>query len=293
MRRPSIGSIRTATPGLAPPSVGTGWSIGRRTPPNRMTRVIASDSRTQVRRSTPGPPGSSLGDVSRSSTTMRSTCSSHARSSSRWARSRRSRTSPVSTRRRRGPTSRRPSHGSCLGASWSWAAAHPDASWPRATPGSACRSRSSTRVGCWRRRCIRAMRRSSGARSSVTAWTVRTGVRATGVRAGMGTDGAHVLDLADGSSVEGHAILLAVGRTIPLRDLGLEQYGIDGTARTPIPRDGRMRVTEGLLVAGDAGRPRDAHPPRALPGGARRAAGRGTRRRARLPRASTGDVHGP
>ncbi|MET0772141.1 MAG: NAD(P)/FAD-dependent oxidoreductase [Candidatus Limnocylindrales bacterium] len=85
--------------------------------------------------------------------------------------------------------------------------------------------------------------------------TVRTGVRATGVRARMGADGAHVLDLADGSSVEGHAILLAVGRTIPLRDLGLEHYGIDGTAKDPYQRDGRMRIAEGLLAAGDAAGP--------------------------------------
>lgn len=84
---------------------------------------------------------------------------------------------------------------------------------------------------------------------------VRTGVRAAGVRAAMGADGAHVLDLADGSSVEGHVILLAVGRTVPLRDLGLEHYGIDGSARDAYPRDGRLRVAEGLLLAGDAAGP--------------------------------------
>ena len=85
--------------------------------------------------------------------------------------------------------------------------------------------------------------------------TVRTGVRAVGVRAGMGTDGAHILDLGDGSSVEGHEILLAVGRTMPIRGLGLEHYGIDATARDAYPRDGRMRVAEGLLMVGDAAGP--------------------------------------
>jgi pyruvate/2-oxoglutarate dehydrogenase complex dihydrolipoamide dehydrogenase (E3) component len=85
--------------------------------------------------------------------------------------------------------------------------------------------------------------------------TVRTGVRAVGVRARAGHDGAHILDLADGSSVEGHAILVAVGRTTPIRDLGLERYGIDATTREPYPRDGRLRVAEGLLMAGDTAGP--------------------------------------
>ncbi|MEZ4597685.1 MAG: NAD(P)/FAD-dependent oxidoreductase [Chloroflexota bacterium] len=85
--------------------------------------------------------------------------------------------------------------------------------------------------------------------------TVRTGVRVLGVRPGAGREGAHVLDLHDGSSVEGHAILLAVGRTMPLRDLGLEHYGIDGTAKDPFPRDGRIRVADGLMVVGDPAGP--------------------------------------
>lgn len=85
--------------------------------------------------------------------------------------------------------------------------------------------------------------------------TVRTGVRAVGVRAGGGADGAHILELGDGTTVEGHAILLAVGRTVPIRDLGLEHYGIDATAKDTYPRDGRIRVAEGLLVIGDAAGP--------------------------------------
>ena len=36
-------------------------------------------------------------------------------------------------------------------------------------------------------------------------------------RAGAGTDGAHVIDLDDGSTAEGHAVLLAVGRDVPAR----------------------------------------------------------------------------
>jgi dihydrolipoamide dehydrogenase len=85
--------------------------------------------------------------------------------------------------------------------------------------------------------------------------SVRTGVRAVGVRAHAGRDGAHILDLGDGTTVEGHAILLAVGRTVPIRDLGLEHYGIDGSARDALPRDGRLRLADGLLVIGDAAGP--------------------------------------
>ncbi|HEV7811164.1 MAG TPA: NAD(P)/FAD-dependent oxidoreductase, partial [Candidatus Limnocylindrales bacterium] len=84
---------------------------------------------------------------------------------------------------------------------------------------------------------------------------VRLGVRATGARAGAGKDGADVIDLDDGSTAEGHAILLAVGRSFPLDDLGLEHYGIDTSGRVAVPRDGRLRVAEGLWVIGDPAGP--------------------------------------
>jgi pyruvate/2-oxoglutarate dehydrogenase complex dihydrolipoamide dehydrogenase (E3) component len=85
--------------------------------------------------------------------------------------------------------------------------------------------------------------------------TVRTGVRAVRARARAGAGGAHVIELDDGSTVEGHAILLAAGRSFPLEDLGLEHYGVDTTGRTPLPRDGRLRVAEGLWVVGDPAGP--------------------------------------
>ena len=85
--------------------------------------------------------------------------------------------------------------------------------------------------------------------------TVRTGVRAIRARAGAGSDGAHVIELDDGSTVEGEAILLAVGRTFPIDDVGLEHYGIDASGRTPYPRDGRLRVADGLYLAGDPAGP--------------------------------------
>jgi dihydrolipoamide dehydrogenase len=84
---------------------------------------------------------------------------------------------------------------------------------------------------------------------------VRLGVRAVKARAGAGRDGAHIVDLDNGKSVEGHAILLAVGRAFPLDDLGLEHYGIDTSGRMAFPRDGRLRIAEGLYVVGDAAGP--------------------------------------
>ena len=84
---------------------------------------------------------------------------------------------------------------------------------------------------------------------------IRLGARATGARAGAGADGAHVVDLDDGSTAQGHAILLAVGREFPLADLGLDQYGLDASEREPFPRDGRLRVADGLWVIGDPAGP--------------------------------------
>jgi pyruvate/2-oxoglutarate dehydrogenase complex dihydrolipoamide dehydrogenase (E3) component len=84
---------------------------------------------------------------------------------------------------------------------------------------------------------------------------VRLGVRALRARAGAGTTGAHVIELDDGSIEEGHAILLAVGRTFPIEGLGLEHYGLDPASRAPFPRDGRLRIGEGLWAIGDPAGP--------------------------------------
>jgi pyruvate/2-oxoglutarate dehydrogenase complex dihydrolipoamide dehydrogenase (E3) component len=85
--------------------------------------------------------------------------------------------------------------------------------------------------------------------------TVRLRVRAQRARAGAGAAGAHVIDLDDGSTAEGHVVLLAVGRAFPLDDLGLEHYGLDTSGRSPFPHDGRLRVADGLFVVGDPAGP--------------------------------------
>jgi dihydrolipoamide dehydrogenase len=65
-----------------------------------------------------------------------------------------------------------------------------------------------------------------------------------------------VIDLDDDSTAEGHAVLAAIGREVPLDDLGLEHYGLDTSGRTPpYPRDGRLRIADGLYAVGDAAGP--------------------------------------
>jgi pyruvate/2-oxoglutarate dehydrogenase complex dihydrolipoamide dehydrogenase (E3) component len=86
--------------------------------------------------------------------------------------------------------------------------------------------------------------------------TVRTGVRAVAARAGAGADGAHLVDLDDDTTAAGHVLLAAVGREVPLDDIGLEHYGLDTSGRTPpYPRDGRLRIADRLFAAGDAAGP--------------------------------------
>jgi pyruvate/2-oxoglutarate dehydrogenase complex dihydrolipoamide dehydrogenase (E3) component len=85
--------------------------------------------------------------------------------------------------------------------------------------------------------------------------TLRLESRATRVRAGEGTDGAHVVELDDGAAeVEGHEILLAIGRDFPLDGLGLDTVGVTPTDGRLEPDD-RLRIAENVYVAGDVGGP--------------------------------------
>jgi len=82
--------------------------------------------------------------------------------------------------------------------------------------------------------------------------TVRLGVRALRAHPAVGSRGADVIELDDGTTAEGHATLLAVGRTFPLPGLGLESVGL---SPGDIPRDGRLRIGEGLWLVGDPAGP--------------------------------------
>jgi len=85
--------------------------------------------------------------------------------------------------------------------------------------------------------------------------TIQLGVRAIAARAGGGPAGRHAIDLDDGTTVEAAAVLLAVGREFPLDELGLEHYGLDVSGRSAFPRDGRLRIADGLWVVGDPAGP--------------------------------------
>ena len=83
---------------------------------------------------------------------------------------------------------------------------------------------------------------------------IRFEVRATGVRAGAGRNGRHVVELSDGSTAEGEAILLTIGRDIPFDALNLGAIGVE-------PKDGRvqpdakLRIAPNVYVAGDIAGP--------------------------------------
>jgi pyruvate/2-oxoglutarate dehydrogenase complex dihydrolipoamide dehydrogenase (E3) component len=80
---------------------------------------------------------------------------------------------------------------------------------------------------------------------------VRTGVRAVRARAGAGPEGAHVVELSDGSEVTAHEVLVAIGRVVPFEGLGLETLGVDLTAGPPKP-DRYLRIAPDVYTAGDA-----------------------------------------
>lgn len=83
---------------------------------------------------------------------------------------------------------------------------------------------------------------------------LRLGVRAEGVEASAGTDGAHVVKLSDGTSVEGHELMLSIGRTLPLEGLGLESIGVEIVNGRVAPDD-TMRIAPSTYVVGDPAGP--------------------------------------
>ena len=81
-----------------------------------------------------------------------------------------------------------------------------------------------------------------------------SGVRAVRVIAHGGARDEHEIALSDGRSVHGQEILVSIGRSVPLSGLGLET--VDPRLATgELPRDGTLRLAEGLWVAGDPAGP--------------------------------------
>ena len=78
---------------------------------------------------------------------------------------------------------------------------------------------------------------------------LRTGVTARRVRAG---GAGRIVELSDGSSVEGAELLVAVGRRpADLRALGVEEAGATLDQRGAATPDEQLRIADGLFVAGD------------------------------------------
>lgn len=83
---------------------------------------------------------------------------------------------------------------------------------------------------------------------------IHTGARAVAAHAGAGENGRHRFDLDDGSTVEGAAVLLAIGRSLPLAGLGLETIGVD-VSSGKLNVDSQLRIAPGVFVAGDPAGP--------------------------------------
>ena len=78
---------------------------------------------------------------------------------------------------------------------------------------------------------------------------LRTGATAQGVRAG---GAGRIVELSDGSTVEGAELLVAVGRRpADLRALGVQEAGATLDERGAPAPDDQLRIADGLFVAGD------------------------------------------
>jgi dihydrolipoamide dehydrogenase len=80
------------------------------------------------------------------------------------------------------------------------------------------------------------------------------GRRAERVEASAGRDGAHRVHLDDGSTVEGHELMLSIGRTVPLDGLGLDAIGVH-PANGRLNPDDQLRIADDTFVIGDPAGP--------------------------------------
>ncbi len=84
--------------------------------------------------------------------------------------------------------------------------------------------------------------------------TMRLNVRAERIAARAGADGAYVVHLSDGATVEGHEVVLAIGRDFPVEELNLGAIGVESVdGRLEV--DDRLRIAENVYVAGDVAGP--------------------------------------
>ena len=86
--------------------------------------------------------------------------------------------------------------------------------------------------------------------------TVRLGVRATAARGRRRARTARTRSTSTtGRPPRVTPSCSRSAATFPIDDLGLEHYGIDTSGRTPFPRDGRLRIADGLWIVGDPAGP--------------------------------------
>ncbi len=85
--------------------------------------------------------------------------------------------------------------------------------------------------------------------------TVLTGVRAVRLQQGLGADGTRSVELSDGSCVEGHETLVAVGRAFPLDALGLESIDVQVDDKGGVQPDERLRIAPDVYLVGDPAGP--------------------------------------
>lgn len=83
---------------------------------------------------------------------------------------------------------------------------------------------------------------------------IRLGVRAVGVHPHGGENGRNVVELSDGSTEEGEAILLTIGREVPLAELNLAAIGVEPEGGRVKP-DRRLQIAPNVYVAGDIAGP--------------------------------------
>ena len=83
---------------------------------------------------------------------------------------------------------------------------------------------------------------------------LRFNARATGVRAHDGTGGRHVVELSDGTTVEGAALLLTIGRDVPFDRLNLGAVELEAN-EGKVKVDDELRAAPGIYLAGDAAGP--------------------------------------
>jgi dihydrolipoamide dehydrogenase len=78
--------------------------------------------------------------------------------------------------------------------------------------------------------------------------------RAVGIRPRAGTNGRHVVELSDDTTVEGAALLMTIGRDVPFDRLNLGAVGLEAE-HGRIGVDDELRAAPGIYLAGDAAGP--------------------------------------